>query len=235
MIQIYKEQIFWHYILNNKIYLNTTKPEFFTSQTLKEMFKIAKDHALRYGEAPSKEQMIELVRIKGILDKISEDMIGALYNAKDQLQSYDQKWLEENVGPWIRIRNLDNVMRKSIAFMKTSNITAENAAETVEKVRSMLTNETAIDFDFNLGSDFFDPTTHLQIRLARTSSGYNYIDLCLKGGYWKGSLIVFLSGPKSGKCVEKNTTINIRNKKTGKIKTISISNFHSILKQRSQR
>lgn len=199
MIQAYQEQIFWHYILGNRIYLNTTKPEFFTSPTLKQMFEVAKDHALRYSEAPSKEQMTELIRIKGLSDTISEDIIGALYNAKTQLQNYDQKWLEENVGPWIRIRNLDNVMRKSIAFMKTSNITAENAAETVEKVRSMLTSETAIDFDFNLGSDFFDAASHRQTRLARTSTGYEYIDICMKGGYWKGSLIGFLGGPKSGK------------------------------------
>jgi KaiC/GvpD/RAD55 family RecA-like ATPase len=199
MIQSYQEQIFWHYILNNRIYLNTTKPEFFSNSTLKELFEISKDHALRYGEAPSKDQIIELVRIKGKNDIISDDIISALYNAKEQLKNYDQKWIEDNVGPWIRIRNLDNVMRKSIAFMKTSQITAENAAETVEKVRSMLTTETAIDFDFHLGSDFFDAEKHKQTRLARTSTGYDYIDLCMKGGYWKGSLIGFLGGPKSGK------------------------------------
>ena len=199
MIQAYQEQIFWHYILDNRIYLNTTKPEFFTNPTLRQMFEIAKDHALRYGEAPQKEQMAELVRVKGATETISEDVINALYNAKAQVANYDQKWLEENVGPWIRVRNLDNVMRKTIAFMKTSNITAENAAETVEKVRSMLTTETAIDFDFNLGSDFFDAASHKQTRLARTSTGYDYIDTCMKGGYWKGSLIGFLGGPKSGK------------------------------------
>ncbi len=199
MIAAYKEQIFFHYILSNRIYLNTTKPEFFTNQTLREMFEIAKDHALRYNDPPSKDQMTELIRVKGINDRISDDIIGALYNTREQLQTYDDKWLEDNVGPWIRIRNLDNVMRKSIAFMKTSQITAENAAETVEKVRSMLTTETAIDFDFNLGSDFFDAKSHLQTRLARANTGYDYLDICMKGGYWKGSLVGFLGGPKSGK------------------------------------
>jgi archaellum biogenesis ATPase FlaH len=199
VIQAYQEQIFWHYILGEKRFLNTTKSEFFSSPMLRKMFDIAKEHSIRYNEPPSKDQMTELVRIKGANDEITEEIIGALYNAQKQMGNYDQKWLEENVGPWIRIRNLDNVMRKSIAFMKTSQITAENAAETVEKVRSMLTTETAIDFDFNLGSDFFDAASHKQSRLARTSTGYDYIDLCMKGGYWKGSLIGFLGGPKSGK------------------------------------
>ena len=83
--------------------------------------------------------------------------------------------------------------------MKTNRVTAENASEVVEKIRHMMTTETAIDFDFDLGADFFDAATHKQERLARTKTGFPYIDLCLKGGWWKGSLIVFLAGPKSGK------------------------------------
>ena len=83
--------------------------------------------------------------------------------------------------------------------MKTTKVTPENASEIVEKVRHMLSSETAIDFSYDLGSDFFDPLSHLQTRLARTSTGYDFIDLCSKGGYWKGSLIVFLGAPKSGK------------------------------------
>jgi hypothetical protein len=199
MIQSHQEAIFLFYILANKNYLSTVKPEFFTSPIIKEVFPLAKDHSVKYGEAPSTEQMIELIRIKGISDKVSDDVIGALYNAKNQLQQYDEKWLEDNVGPWIRIRNLDNVMRKSIAYMKTSTITSENASETVEKVRSMLTTETAIDFEFQMGSDFFDAASHKQTRLARTSTGFPYLDLCMKGGYWKGSFISFLGAPKSGK------------------------------------
>ncbi|MFA5153319.1 MAG: DnaB-like helicase C-terminal domain-containing protein [Clostridia bacterium] len=143
--------------------------------------------------------MSELVRIKGLGEKYNDDIITSLYNTKQLLSNYDSSWLEENVGPWIQVRNLDMVIRKAIAYMKTTKVTAENAAEVVETVRHMLITETVIDFSFHLGKDFFDPASHLQTRLARTSTGYDYIDLCLKGGYWKGSLIVFLSGPKFGK------------------------------------
>ncbi len=196
----YQEQIFWHYILENPSYLNTTKPEYFTNQILRDLFDIAKDHTLRYNnKVPSKDQMLELVRVKGLLEKYSEDVITSLYNTKNLLAQYDEEWLERNVGPWIRIRNLDYVMRKSIAYMKTSSLNVENAEEVVENIRHMLSSETAIDFGFNLGSDFFNPSSHQQTRLARTSSGYDYFDLCMKGGYWKGSLISLLGGPKSGK------------------------------------
>ena len=199
MINMYQEQIFFHYILGNQLFLSASKSEYFQNQTLKELFDIAKEHALRYKEPPSKEQMTELIRIKGFGEKYNEGIISSLYNTKALLGEYDNEWLENNVGPWIQVRNLDNVMRKAIAFMKTTKVSADNASEVVEKIRHMLVSETVIDFSFNMGSDFFDPTNHLQTRLARTTSGYDYIDLCLKGGYWKGSLIAFLSGPKAGK------------------------------------
>jgi len=196
---IYQETIFYHYILGNQVYLSTSKPEFFSNQTLRDLFALAKEHTLQYKEPPSMAQMSEIVRIKGYSDKYSNDVIESLYNTKEQLAQYDQAWLNDNVGPWIQVRNLDNVMRKSIAFMKTNKVTAENASEIVEKIRHMMTTETALDFSFNLGSDFFDAAAHSQKRLSRTPTGYPYIDKCLKGGWWKGSLIVFLSGPKSGK------------------------------------
>ena len=198
-ISTYQESVFFHYILANQTFLNTTKAEFFSNQTLRDLFDIAKDHTINYKAPPSKEQMEELIRIKGLGEKYNEDITTALYNTKEQLKEYDPDWLEKNVGPWIRVRNLDNVMRKSIAFMKTNKVTAENASGIVEKVRHMMSTETAIDFSFDLGSDFFDAATHKQERLARTKTGYSFIDLCLNGGWWKGSLIVFLSGPKTGK------------------------------------
>ena len=199
MITSYQEQIFYHYILGNPIFLNTAKQDFFTNAVVRELFEIAKAHSLKYKEAPSKDQMVQLIQIKGLGEKYSNDVIEGLYNAKQLLGQYDNSWLENNVGPWIQVRNLDIVMRKAIAYMKTTKVTAENASEVVEIIRHMLSSETAIDFTFNMGKNFFDPTSHLQTRLARTSTGYDYIDLCTKGGYWKGMLMVLFGMPKSGK------------------------------------
>ena len=199
MINAYQEQIFFHYILGNQIFLNVSKSDYFANTNIRELFDIAKEHALRYKEPPTKEQMVELVRVKGLGEKYSDEIISGLYNTKQLLSQYDDELLENNVGPWIQVRNLDNVMRRAIAFMKTTKVTAENASEVVEKIRHMLSSETVIDFSFNIGLDFFDASNHLQTRLKRTSTGYDYLDLCLKGGWWKGSLITFLSGPKAGK------------------------------------
>jgi KaiC/GvpD/RAD55 family RecA-like ATPase len=198
-VNSYQEQVFYHYILGNQLFLQTTKPDFFTNQNIRELFDVAKDYALKYKEAPSREQLGQLVQMKGLGEKYNNDVIEALYNSKQLLSQYGDEWLEQNVGPWIRVRNLDTVMRKAIAYMKTTQVTAENSSEVVEKVRHMMSSETAVDFSFNLGKDFFDAASHLQTRLARTSTGYEYIDICTKGGYWKGSLMVLFGMPKSGK------------------------------------
>jgi len=195
----YQETIFFHYILGNPLFLNLTKPEFFTNQNVRELFDIAKEHSIRYKEPPSKEQMSQLIKIKGLSEKFNDDMVEGLYNTKKLLAEYDNEWLEQNAGPWIQVRTLDTVLRKVIAYMKMTKVTADNASEVVEKVRHMLSSETVVDFTFNMGKNFFDAASHLQTRLSRTSTGYEYIDLCTKGGYWKGSLIVLLGAPKSGK------------------------------------
>lgn len=194
----YRENVFFHYILNNLTFLSSTRPEFFSNDLLREIFSLAKDHTLKYKEPPSKDQLLELVRMKG-LDNINEDILTALWNSKSELGEYTSEWLDENAGTWIRVRNLDYVTRKAITFMKMTTITPENATEVIDKVRHIMSTETAIDFSFDLGGDFFDPETHRQSKLERSSSGYPFIDLCLAGGYWKGSLIVFLGGPKTGK------------------------------------
>lgn len=199
MINSYQEQVFYHYILENPSYLKVAQDGFFNNDKVRDLFNVAREHALKYKEPPSKDQLLEIVKIKGLQENLNQDIIEALYNSKVLLQEYDDAWLEENVGAWIQVRNAELAFRKGAAYLKTSTITSENASEVVENLRHMMTTDMSIDFKFQMGSDFFDPKSHLQTRLARTHTGYAYVDKCLKGGWWKGALIGILGGPKSGK------------------------------------
>lgn len=195
----YKEQIFFFQILKTPAFLNSAKPEFFGNKNIQELFKIAKEHAIQFKKIPSEQQLNELISAKGLNEQLTPDMVHALYNIYNNFDEYTDDWLESNTKTWLEVKNLEYVIKQSIVHLKTSNITTENSAEVVEEIKSMFNNGTAIDFDFNLGSDFFDPMSHQQTRLERHSTGYDFIDLCMKGGYWKGSLIAFMGGPKSGK------------------------------------
>ncbi len=199
MINAYQEQAFYHYILENDHFLTACQPDFFAAKNIRLAYEVASEFAKEYKEAPSSEQMQELIHIKGLNESLSNDVIIALYNSKNVLEQYEKQWLDDNVSAWIKVQNAQLAFRKGAAYLKSTSVTAENASEVVENLKHMMTTDMTLDFEFKRGSDFFDPKSHLQTRLARTPTGYEYIDKCLKGGWWKGMLTAFLSGPKTGK------------------------------------
>ena len=198
-IKAYQEQIFFFYILENRNLLEVTKPTFFSNSNLRELFKLSKEHVLKYKEVPTIEQLNELVKISGLSEKITPEILKALYNVKVETSNYSEEWLEQNVKPWIGVKNLEEAYKMGIGYLKTTNITADNAQEVLENARNLFINQTAIDFEFKMGSDFWDPKSHLQTRLARHSTGYDFMDICMKGGFWAGSLIALIGPPKGGK------------------------------------
>lgn len=199
MVTSYQEQTFYHYILSAPNLTAVTFPEFFTNKNVKTVYEVARNFALEYKEAPTVEQVIELIRIGGLNQEVSEDVIRSIYNSKALLNQYDENWLDTNVAAWIKVRNTEHAFRKALSYFKSTSVTPENATEVMENIKNMVTKDMSIDFDFKMGADFFDPAAHRQSRLERTSTGFPYIDKCLKGGWWKGSLIAFLAGPKAGK------------------------------------
>ena len=72
----YLEQIFYHYILDNFDMVGTIKPQFFSNGTLKELFKITKDYVINYKEAPSFDQVKNLIAINKKENSIPMEEIG---------------------------------------------------------------------------------------------------------------------------------------------------------------
>ena len=195
----YFDQIIYHFVLSDQVLAQNTQPEFFANNNLRELFKIAKEHVEKYKQAPTKDQVKQLVEIKGMSNLLTSEIIDTIYDAENLIKEYDSEWLDQNAKAWVQYRNLDIVIRRVLAYMKTTSVTAENAKDVVDNVRKMISTGTNISFDNEDGLDFFNPESHSQKRLERTPSGYNYIDLCQKGGNWKGAFIVYIAGPKSGK------------------------------------
>lgn len=194
----FQDMIIYHYILSDRLLLDQTKPEYFANSILKGMFSIAKEYGLQYNSAPSKEELKNIIQLKMLSDEYTDDIVDTIYDSCN-MDEYSDEWLRKNSADWIRVRNMDYIIRKAVAYMKTSNLSSSNAEVIIENVRSMFINETAIDFDFNQGCDFFDASAHAHSELEKYSTGYKYMDIVLKGGYYKGGLFVLLAGPKCGK------------------------------------
>ena len=83
----YTEQLFFHYILDNTKFVNVTKSEYFSNQIVKDLFDIAKEHSLKYKEAPSKDQLFEILKLKGLSEKYNDDILTSLYSTKDLIMN----------------------------------------------------------------------------------------------------------------------------------------------------
>jgi hypothetical protein len=167
--------------------------------------------------------MLELAKMKQEED-VSEASLQGLFETN--LAEYDDDWLKQTAETWVEYKNLDSSIFDVINFMKTTKVTAENIKEVVEKVKGIINERTSIEFGFDEGLDFFNPDSHIQPTSDTFSSGYNYIDLVLGGGFYLKALFCFIGEMKIGKCASYDTKITVRNKKTGLIETVQVGDFH---------
>ena len=114
---------------------------------------------------------------------------------------YTDEWLNQNTHAFGEWQNLMGGLRRVIEYVKTiqQDVTFENCADIVQKAKSMFQSDTNFNLNTSSGHDFFDPSNHMQAQLETRTSGYRFIDQCLKGGWSNKSLNIFMGSPKVGK------------------------------------
>lgn len=203
MINQYIQNIFYHYILSDPSLTLKMNPDFFDNKNLQICFQYAKDYVTKYHSAPSAEQLKELIQIDGKEEIISQDIIDVIYSAQNSVKEYTQEWLYDNSTSWAQWKNFINSLRNVLAYVKLNqdNVSTENVKEIMEHAKGMFNKDAIISFEENenTGSDFWDAASHKRVQLTRSSTGYNFIDICLDGGYFPGCLVCLVGAPKSGK------------------------------------
>ena len=203
MINQFIQNIFYHYILSEPSLALKMEPSFFDSKNLQLAFQLAKDYVVKYHTAPSAEQLKQLVKTDGKDDVLTDDIIDILYSSQSSVAGYTAEWLYDNATSWAQWKNFLNSLRNTISYVKLNqdSVTVENVKEIMEHAKASFNKSCIIDFgdSDDTGSDFWDAKSHKQVQLVRSSSGYPFIDLCLKGGYFPGCLICFVGAPKAGK------------------------------------
>jgi archaellum biogenesis ATPase FlaH/succinate dehydrogenase flavin-adding protein (antitoxin of CptAB toxin-antitoxin module) len=194
------EKIFFKLSLQRVKYLDTIKGGFYTSEEIDHLSKLAHKFYERFHETPSKDQMKLLVKSSKQKEKVSDEMIDLIYDVN--LHEYDDEWLTSTAESWIKWRNFNESLADSIEFIKTTTVTPENVDALVNKFKGLINDRNSINFDSNLGLDFFDPNAHDQKETEKVSSGYNFIDRLLGGGYDRGgNLIVYVGEQNIGKSI----------------------------------
>lgn len=198
MLPNHLEKIVFHSILNNKEYVNIVKPTFFETPNYSDLYKVGAEFVLKYNQTPSKEQMIELVKLRG-LTNVTREFLDALYDHRTE--SYDPEWLIESVEAWIEFKNLDKSVENLLTYLKTTKISTENVKNVVETAKDIIVDGTNIDFKFDEGLNFFNPESHKQPIYDTFSTGYPYLDLVLGGGWSTKALYTLVGENKVGKSI----------------------------------
>jgi KaiC/GvpD/RAD55 family RecA-like ATPase len=174
-------------------------PRFFESPVIRKAYELSRDFTKKYNQSPTQSQIIELSKMQGLEDTITESSIIPLYETN--LTEYDEEWLKETAESWIEYKNLDTSVYDVINFLKTTKVSAENIKEVVDNVKAIINERNSIQFGFDEGLDFFNPESHIQPTQDTFSTGYSYIDLVLGGGFYSKALFCFIGEMKIGKSI----------------------------------
>jgi len=191
------ENIWFRSVIENPSYLEATQSDFFKSKDYQETFKVVKSFWKKYNQIPSKNQVRESAKILKLDEQITDSLLEAMW--KISLDDYDKDWLESNTQAWIEWKTLEKSAVDSINYIRGTEVTPDNIKDVINTYKSIVVDRNKIDFSFDMGLNFRDPESHKQPTNMTFSSGYDYIDYCLGGGFSAKSLYVFLGQPKVGK------------------------------------
>lgn len=191
------EKIFYHYIDERPELESSVLSRFYDNYEIRTAHEIRAEFRKKYSQAPTASQLKQIARLKGVSDQLTDEKIEAIYDIR--LSDYDPEWLESTSEAWIEYKTLDTSVIDLVSYLKTTKISAENVKDVVQTAKSLIADRNNVDFRFDEGSDFFDPESHRQRVQDRFSTGYEYLDTVLGGGYSPKTLLAFAGIPKVGK------------------------------------
>jgi predicted ATP-dependent serine protease len=199
MVSTHLEKIFYHYLMSQRELTNIVKPRFFESDDIKKSYELSVEFIQKYGAAPTKAQLVEVAKMRGMGEDLTEGKLELLFET--DLKNYEEDWLTESARSWIEYKNLDLSVYDLISYLKTTKINAENVTDVVQTAKSIINDRNNIQFGFDEGLDFFNPASHLQPTSDTFSTGFPYMDLVLGGGFYSKALFCFIGEMKIGKSI----------------------------------
>jgi len=181
------EKAFFNFFLAKPSYLRSLNKNFFANPDIDVLAQVAKEFYIKYSEAPSVDQMKALT--KDLRQEISDDITNSIYSIN--IAEYEKEWLKRTAEAWIKWRHFDKKLIKTIEFVKTQNVSPENVEDVVNRAITMIADEASINFDADLGIDFFNADSHRQRKTKKIETGWSFVDRISNGGYDPKTLIIY--------------------------------------------
>lgn len=191
------ENIWFKAVIDNPSYIEATESSYFKNADFQEAFKVVKSFWKKYQQVPSKNQVRESAKLLKLEDKLTDSLLESMWSIS--LNDYDTDWLQQNTESWIEWKTLEKSAVDSINYIRSTDVTPDNIKDVINTYKSIVVDRNKVDFSFDIGLNFKDPEAHKQPSSLTFSSGYDYIDHCLGGGFSAKCLYVLLGQPKVGK------------------------------------
>jgi replicative DNA helicase len=172
------------------------KPEYFSDEDEKIIYKQIDEFVNKFNTLPTKETLsIDLDKLKISDDKFSKcvEIVSNLNH-----EEVDKKWLIETTEKFCQEKAIYNAIMNSIQILDGRNITHDKGA-----IPKLLSDALSVSFDPNIGHDFLDDTDKRYDFYHRIEEripfDLEYLNKITKGGLPKKSLNIILAGTGVGK------------------------------------
>lgn len=195
------EKLFFNLCMAKPKYLSMVKKGYYTSKEIDNLSQLAGKFYAKFKETPSSEQMKLLIDHSKVAKEagITRELVSTIYDV--DLKEFDAEWLETTAEAWIKWRTFDTTLLDTMEYVQTNKVTPDNVDTIISKVKTLINERNNLNFNTDLGLDFFDPESHNQLQEDKISSGYNVIDAVTHGGYDRKSLVVYAGEQNIGKSI----------------------------------
>jgi len=195
---IQHEKLIFAFLLKKPEYLTAISKGFFQNVDLDKITMIAQSFYKKYGESPSCEQMRALVKdVKD--DNIDSEIVNAIYDV--DIREYDNDWLRSTTEAFIRWKTLTKKLVQAVEYTKLTEVSIENVEDVVNTAVNIVGDANTIEFDKDLGLDFFDSTSHRSVVEDKMPYTWEYFNKISHGGLDPKTLNVYLGQTNVGKSI----------------------------------
>ena len=208
-----KELIFLEYIKTYpSVYISKVRVGFFKSEHIRALFKVIKTFYNKYHKIPTKENVYAILMnnetrsnpfYKKELETDELTFDTPLFKELTSAVNCDQlseDWVENEINTWVKYNNLESSLEEVIEITQKKDINPDNISEIIQNVKDVITTKNDDFFADDFGIDILDKDVYIKKESTqRFSTGYEYFDTCMAGGFGRGELTVFAGPAKGGK------------------------------------
>lgn len=186
-------------LIYNEEYARKVMPyldrEYFPGVGQQVIFKLVRDHFLKYNKIPSKDILQIEIENSSLSENIYERTIETFEELKET--EFDIDWLVDNTEVWCQKQALFNAISKSASLLEEKDNT--NYGKALELVQDAL----SVNFDHDLGHDYIEDSQSryksYKDKLSHHPCGLHWFDTTTLGGFVAPSLTVFIAPSGVGK------------------------------------